>query len=561
MVIRIFLLLVTVSTLFTASFATNESLSDSLVKVINAAQTDSDKYNAFLELAKATQTYKPDQSVDVTINALEIAKNLMDERRIAKAYNQLGVSYYHQGELIPAKNFINNAYMIYQNIDDKKGLGATLNGLGVVCYDQGELQQALAYFNEAIKYKKEIRDKAGIAICLNNIGNVYKDLKEFSKAIDYYNQSIALKKEDNDDYGIAMSYNNIGLVYHMQKDFEKAMEWHKKSLELKRKINDKHGEAMSLNNIGWAYQAMENYAAAMNFYQQALDLREIIGDNYGASMTLGNMSDVQTILGNYDKAIFYLNICQMKAKQIGASKLLKDIYLQLSETQVQANDYENAYLSLKKFISLSDSIMGEDKFIELAVLKAEMEAKNAENEVNLLLKEKQIKILQNKRKNILIYTLSIIIILLITLGILVYLRNKDKLRQIELQNQLGQISNLTNSYAIVADRHDKIIWVNEGFTDIMGYSLEDVIGKTPTEILRGPETNIDTINYIEDKKRKHEAFDTEILNYRKDRSKVWLSVSTTVLKNENNEVDRFISFGTDITERKNAEQDIRSLLN
>lgn len=59
--------------------------------------------------------------------------------------------------------------------------------------------------------------------------------------------------------------------------------------------------------------------------------------------------------------------------------------------------------------------------------------------------------------------------------------------QTELK-KLSLIATKSKSGVIISDAHGRVEWINEAFTNISGYTLEEVIGKKPKDFLHGPET-------------------------------------------------------------------------
>ena len=60
-----------------------------------------------------------------------------------------------------------------------------------------------------------------------------------------------------------------------------------------------------------------------------------------------------------------------------------------------------------------------------------------------------------------------------------------------------------------------IVYVNAAFTEMTGYSAEEVIGKTP-RILQGPETDRRVLDNIRSKLTNNQLFRGQAVNYRKD---------------------------------------------
>ena len=60
-----------------------------------------------------------------------------------------------------------------------------------------------------------------------------------------------------------------------------------------------------------------------------------------------------------------------------------------------------------------------------------------------------------------------------------------------------------------------IVYVNEGFTHMTGYTKEEVIGKTP-RILQGPKTDRAILERLKRRLIEGQAFFGHTINYRKD---------------------------------------------
>ncbi len=103
----------------------------------------------------------------------------------------------------------------------------------------------------------------------------------------------------------------------------------------------------------------------------------------------------------------------------------------------------------------------------------------------------------------------------------------------------------------------KIVFVNKAFTDLTGYTLQEVLGKTP-RLLQGPETDPDTKARIKASLLKKEPVRTTIVNYAKSGRKYWLDINIIPLKNEAGEVTHFAAIERDLTDIKQAEKEIRT---
>ncbi|HYX08690.1 MAG TPA: PAS domain S-box protein [Bacteroidales bacterium] len=99
----------------------------------------------------------------------------------------------------------------------------------------------------------------------------------------------------------------------------------------------------------------------------------------------------------------------------------------------------------------------------------------------------------------------------------------------------------------------KIVYVNQGFTKITGYEVDEVIGKTP-RILQGPKTDRATLNRLKERLKNGRPFFGQTVNYRKDGSAFINQWDIHPLRNEKGEITHWVSYQHDITERKRAEK-------
>lgn len=97
------------------------------------------------------------------------------------------------------------------------------------------------------------------------------------------------------------------------------------------------------------------------------------------------------------------------------------------------------------------------------------------------------------------------------------------------------------------DPGPRIVFVNEAFTRLTGYTAEEVLGQSP-RILQGPESDPETKIAIRAALDKKEPIRTSIVNYSKSGEKYWLDINIIPLKNEAGEVTHFAAIERDLTE-------------
>lgn len=84
---------------------------------------------------------------------------------------------------------------------------------------------------------------------------------------------------------------------------------------------------------------------------------------------------------------------------------------------------------------------------------------------------------------------------------------------------------------IITDKNQNIIWTNEGFTTMTGFSKKYALNKTPS-FLQGEKTSIETKNRIKEKIALNKPFKERIINYRKDKTTYNCEVKIIPLYND-----------------------------
>lgn len=130
----------------------------------------------------------------------------------------------------------------------------------------------------------------------------------------------------------------------------------------------------------------------------------------------------------------------------------------------------------------------------------------------------------------------------------------QKLREQQLTLLESVITNTSDAIVITdalsaTSTGSKIIYINEAFTKMTGYQLEDVLGKTP-RLLQGPMTNRNEIVRLKSAIEKWEHCEIETINYKKNGDPFWVSLSIVPVANENAEYTHWIAIQKDVTERR-----------
>ncbi|UWQ49357.1 PAS domain S-box protein [Leisingera caerulea] len=132
----------------------------------------------------------------------------------------------------------------------------------------------------------------------------------------------------------------------------------------------------------------------------------------------------------------------------------------------------------------------------------------------------------------------------------------------ELQKQQAELYRLSlvakhaSDSIILTDARRNILWVNDAFTRATGYSAEEAIGSTPSNLLDGPDTDLSVIREMNRHKERGVRYHNEVLNYTKSGEEVWFDTNIVPVTGADGEVDLIIGIERDITRSKQREREL-----
>jgi PAS domain S-box-containing protein len=126
--------------------------------------------------------------------------------------------------------------------------------------------------------------------------------------------------------------------------------------------------------------------------------------------------------------------------------------------------------------------------------------------------------------------------------------------------KLALVASRTDNAVIIADRAGRIEWVNDGFTRISGYTLEEARGRTPGSFLQGPATDPQVVAQMREALAAGRGFNVEVVNYHRNGTPYWLAIEVQVLRDEHGRPAQFMAIEADITARKDAEAQLNAAM-
>ena len=139
---------------------------------------------------------------------------------------------------------------------------------------------------------------------------------------------------------------------------------------------------------------------------------------------------------------------------------------------------------------------------------------------------------------------------------------QDVTKQKEEEHHLKLLESVitnTNDSVLITDAHSndnpgqKIVYVNEAFTKMTGYTKEEVFGKTP-RFLQGLKSDRKELNKLSYAIENLESCEITMINYKKNGEEFWINLSVSPVSDQKGLVTHWIAIERDVTETKKIDQ-------
>ncbi|MDI1336785.1 MAG: response regulator [Lacunisphaera sp.] len=122
--------------------------------------------------------------------------------------------------------------------------------------------------------------------------------------------------------------------------------------------------------------------------------------------------------------------------------------------------------------------------------------------------------------------------------------------------RLAMVASRTANAVGLSDADGKVTWINEGFTRLFGYTMDEARGHFGPHLIRGEKTNARLLVAVALAAKKGTDFHGEMLCYAKDGREIWTDFEMQPLRDEAGTVTGFMSIQLDSTARRHAQDEL-----
>ena len=130
-----------------------------------------------------------------------------------------------------------------------------------------------------------------------------------------------------------------------------------------------------------------------------------------------------------------------------------------------------------------------------------------------------------------------------------------RLRESEAEaRKLALVADRTTNAVLITDAHSRIEWINRGFERMTGYTLAEVEGRRPGDVLAGPGTDAQEFDRVRACSNRGEGYETELVSYTKSGKPYWVAIDCQPVHDAQGRIERFIAVQNDITRHRDLER-------
>jgi len=421
-------------------------------------------------------------------------------------YNLLGIYFNIIGDDDKSIENFNKAAILLKNHPYR--LNKVRMNIGTSLRNDGQYEASIKEFEKLLDYYAKENDSLGYAKTLGEIGANYNLTLNNDEAVKYLTQSIGIFERNNfdADFDLAAIIQRLANSYYKQSKFEYANELYHKSLALFKETNQMQNYYLTLINLAESLNWFDKKDSALIIINESIEGLEVYKNKNLIAISNGVKANILSDLRKFDEAYKFHSIAYKNAKESNSERLVtiaRDYMVNLvqlkkydeaqkvfeeTEPSLDQTNIEYQYSFLLESAKYFSKIDNNEKAFELSLqshklkdssyyeskqeLVDELQTRYRVHENERTTTELKLDVL-NKKKNISILTLSILIAVFIILFIIIIWRSRINYKNKVLKLEKESNADLINKLEIERENLElKQKLIKQQKSELLGYSME-----------------------------------------------------------------------------------------
>ncbi len=375
--------------------------------------------------------------------AYGIAKRQKEIKLLGKIVNNLAECYSMTGRHQKAEDMYHEAFDLFSSIPDTNAMAVILINLGDEYAKTGRIELAAETELKAIKLKEDNHDYRKLAFYYQKLGELFID-RDNAKWEYYIMKALALSRTE--EYTTLRAtvaiYNDLGAIWRIKNDFEKASAYYDTMYRISEAAGYKKGLITATSERALLLYDMQRYREALPLALNAYEMVLGTDDDYHIVYDATLIARIHLKLNQPLKAIEYLQMAALRSKKAGLREEEMAAYKYLTEAHRALSNWKEALVAQDRYIGLKDSLDGVEVHKALNDLQTRFETEKKQQLIDNLSERN---VLHEKRNRMLIILLIVTAIALVSLVLLLRLRNRTLKQNKVLREKENEIHKLENA--------------------------------------------------------------------------------------------------------------------
>jgi len=562
-----------------------------LDKALQLSKNPYDKSVVFIQLAVISiEDEKNRLALDYLSQVRTFLYENPNQELMYQYYLYEGLCYFQSEDYQIATFCWNKALDLAKATDNKIKLARVYDYLGRASFVSNDYLSGYSFYQRALENLHTDSVSEVYASTLNHIGDIYKIQGNFKSATFFYQSALSAYSRLDVEIGKGDCYTSLGKLQLEQDHYTEALNYFNLAKEIFNRLNYYRGLSEVYNQLGILLRMKQDYNLATDCFNQATRYSKWTLSENQLFKTYIEISRLYLDEHKFDSALIAAHSAMNYGNNSGDLSNLSKFYDVLSEIYYQQGDFKKAYENYKKATIYKDSVQLLINKKEIKFLQAKHETERQQNVISVLTHEKKVKdetinftqrMLQKQKGYIALGVIVLVLLGVIALILATWLNQKRKSNnylliknkqiaqqneEIEVQRQhLLEVNSELEKLSIVARETDnaikimnptgKVLWINEGFTKMYGYTLEEIqMTKNINLFGFNVKANVNELVNVWFGDKQPITYETQ--QKRKDGQDLWVQTTLNPILDGEDKIEKMIAIDTDITKIKKAEEEI-----
>ena len=354
-----------------------------------------------------------------------------------------------------------------ENLENQRDTLESLIDSTNEAYDNFNYKDAIKYGSALIDMAKKHDEDYYTFLGYDMLGAIYLGLDDTIKGRIFSEKALALARSTRQDSLIAWGALNLGILYSDNEiTYPKAVRYFEESVDINEKIGELHEIYLIYMSLAWTYLDFNEFEKAREILLKADAISKKTAvdpkDAYFFKMLWGRYHLAQK---NYSAARKELESAARNADRDSIVDLALESYEYLTKVYEKTNEYQKAYESLQTYAKYQSRAYALEKIEETQKAAAKFDVKQARNDLQVALREKEYadQLISKSRSLTAILVVATVMLLLALLGLFKFFQTKKK--------YIGQLKTKNEQLILAKDKAENLSKVKTRFLSTVSHEL------------------------------------------------------------------------------------------